>query len=117
MQLIGDGMVEFASRKDGQLVSEALMTLSADGNSRTVDAVECSPNGLATRSTATHRRVGAAPAGAHAISGKWVMDRLANASDEQMTISFKQDGDQIGMSTPDGYSYAAALGGAGSSSR
>jgi hypothetical protein len=112
VQLIGDRMLKFASRKDGQLVGETLMTLSADGTSRTIEGVEYAPNGIVTRSTATHRRVGPAAAGAHPLSGKWVMDRLASASDEQMLISFKAEGDQLRMSTPDGYSYAASFGGA-----
>lgn len=112
VQVVSDRMVKFASRKDGQLVSEGLMTVSADGNSRTIESVSYAPNGIVTRSTAHQKRVGQAPAGAHAISGKWLMDRLASASDEQMLVTYALDGNVLKLSTPDGYSYAAPLGGA-----
>jgi hypothetical protein len=111
VQVISDRIVKFASRKDGQLLGETLMTVSADGNSRTVEAVSYAPNGIVTRSTAQHRRVGPAPAGAHAISGKWLMERLNSASDEQMLFTYAMDGNTLKLSTPDGYSYAAQVGG------
>jgi hypothetical protein len=112
VQIVSDRAVKFASRKSGTLVGESLVTVSADGNTRTVDAAEYAPNGIVTRFSSTHRRVGAAPAGAHVSSGKWLMDRINSASDEQMLITFKVDGDKVNMSTPDGYSYAAQFGGA-----
>lgn len=112
VQIISDRMVKFAARKDGKLVSESLVTLAADGNSRTIESVDYAPNGIVTRATAQHKRVGAAPAGAHAISGKWLMDRLASASDEQMTFTYAMEGDTLKLSTPDGYSFAAMVGGA-----
>jgi hypothetical protein len=112
VQVVSDRVIKFASRKDKQLTGEALMTIAPDGNSRVVENVSYAPNGVVTRSTSTHRRVGAAPAGAHAISGKWVMERLNSASDEQMLLTFKAEGEQLHMTTPDGYSYVAQFGGA-----
>lgn len=112
VQVISDRMVKFASRKDGQLLGETLMTVSADGNSRTVEAVSYAPNGIVTRSVAQHKRVGPAPAGAHVISGKWLMERLNSASDEQMLFTYAMEGDTLKLSTPDGYSYSAPVGGA-----
>ncbi|UUR07150.1 hypothetical protein [Sphingomonas glaciei] len=112
VQIINDRSVKFASRKAGTLVGESLVTISADGNTRTVEAADYAPNGIVTRYSTTQRRVGAAPAGAHQASGKWLMDRINSASDEQMLMTFKVDGDKLNMSTPDGYSYAAQFGGA-----
>ena len=111
VQVLNDRMAKLAWRKSGQLLGEALVTVSADGTTRTVEGMEYAPNGIVTRYTTTQRRVGPIPAGAHMSSGKWVMDRLNNASDEQMLVTFKADGDKLSMTTPDGYSYAARFGG------
>jgi hypothetical protein len=87
------------------------VTADDDGSSRTIEAVEYAPNGMVSRVTAKHRRVGPAPAGAHAVSGQWQMERLANIDEPLRTITFKGEGDQLSMTTPDGYSYKASFGG------
>jgi hypothetical protein len=112
VQVISDSIVKFASRRDGQLISEGLMTVSADGKSRMIESVDYAPNGMVNRSAVQHRRVGPAPAGAHAISGKWVMERVASANDEQMLFTYALADNTLRLSTPDGYSYAAPIGGA-----
>src|SRR5207253_4050543 len=51
------------------------------------------------------------PAGSHAISGSWRMDKMENLSDNGLMWTFKTDGDMLTMSMPTGQSYTAKLNG------
>ena len=56
-------------------------------------------------------RAADAPAGAHAISGSWKMNKYNNVSDEGLTITYKLDGDTLHMTSPTGQSFDAKLDG------
>ena len=59
----------------------------------------------------TETRVADAPAGAHALSGSWKMDKYDNVSDEGTTVTYKLNGDTLHMTSPAGQSYDAKLDG------
>src|ERR1017187_2620397 len=48
------------------------------------------------------KRVGSAPAGMHAVSGSWVMDKAAKISDNGLTITYQQSADGLKVSAPTG---------------
>ena len=54
---------------------------------------------------------GAAPAGAHAVSGQWKIAKLANFNPESLTVTYKVEGDTLHYSSPSGYSFDAKIGG------
>lgn len=111
VQIVSDKVVKTANRKAGKLTAETLVTLSEDGQSRLVENTVYTPNGVVARSSATQRRVGPSAAGAHALSGEWVTEKVNQLDDALNLVTFKVDGDRVNMSTPDGYSYAATFGG------
>lgn len=111
VQAINDRTIKMASRKGGKLTGESLVTVAADGATRKVEWVEYSPNGTVSRGMDLHQRVGAAPTGAHLVSGKWQMAKLEQVDDSANLVTFKTAGDSVTMSTPDGYGYVARLGG------
>lgn len=68
-------------------------------------------NGSATISfEATAKRSGAAPAGVHATSGQWIIQKQSG-SDNALLTTYKTNGDQFTMTSPTGESYAAKFDG------
>lgn len=106
-----DRTVTRVSRKAGKETGRATMTALADGKSLTVDWRDSSTPGAAPISgEVIERRVAAAPAGAHAISGSWQADKVGSQSANASTVSYRLDGDRL---TTDfsGRSYTARIGG------
>jgi hypothetical protein len=86
--------------------------VSADGNTLTGSFVDTSSaTGTAGKGTFVETRVGAAPAGAHAISGQWKPSKLQDFNTEALTFTFKTEGDTLHMSSGTGQSYDAKFGG------
>ena len=91
---------------------ETKYSVSADGKTLTVSFTDSSiPNAKPVTGSYTETRVADAPAGAHAISGSWKMDKYNNVSDEGLTVTYKVDDDTLHMSSPTGASYDAKLDG------
>src|SRR5271165_4005966 len=72
--------IEITDKKDGKVTSMLTITVSADGSKHT--------------GKFTEKRVGPAPAGAHALSGSWMQDSMADMSAVARTVSLQ--------STPNG---------------
>jgi hypothetical protein len=67
--------------------------------------------GAATSFEAVAKRNGMAPAGAHATSGQWVVQK-ETGSDNGLLTTYKMNGDQFTMTSPTGETYTAKFDGA-----
>jgi hypothetical protein len=105
-----DHTVTQTMKKGDKVTNETKYEVSDDGKMLKVDFKDDSGSKTVSGS-ANETRVGAAPAGAHALSGSWKMDKYTDVSDEGTTVTFKLDGDTLHMSTPTGLSYDAKIGG------
>jgi hypothetical protein len=112
VKVIDDHTVQRTAKKGGRQVGETKMTVSGDGNTLTGSFTDTSvANAPPGKGEFTETRVGPAPTGAHAVSGQWKPAKLANFNAEQLTTTYKLDGDTLHMTSPSGYSYDAKLGG------
>jgi hypothetical protein len=104
-----DKTIEIHSKKGGKEVSSMTMSVSADGNTLTRKFHDATVNPpVDGASTAT--RAGPAPAGAHAASGQWTPNKVADYSDEALNATYKIEGTKVTWSGS-GQSYTAELGG------
>jgi hypothetical protein len=107
-----DHNVTRTGKKGGTVTNEAKYSVSSDGKTLTINFTDSSvPNAKPVTGNYTETRVADAPAGAHAISGSWKLDKYNNISEEGLTVTFKVDGDTVHMSAPTGVSYDAKLDG------
>jgi hypothetical protein len=105
-----DHNVTETAKKGDKVTSETKYSVSADGKTLTIHFKDTSGDKPVTGSL-TETRAGDAPAGAHALSGSWKIDRYDNVSDEGTTVTYKLDGDTLHMSSPTGQSFDAKLDG------
>ena len=110
VRAVDDKTVEFKRMKGGKEVSSSAQSVSSDGKVLTTRFKDMTTPGQTIEGTATAQRVGAAPAGAHAISGQWKEDKIADYSEEALNLSFQVAGDIVTMNSQ-GQSYTAVLGG------
>jgi len=107
-----DHNVTRSSKKGGRDTGQTKDSVSADGKTLTVSFTDSStPNAKPVTGSFTETRVADAPAGAHAISGSWKLDKYTNVSQEGLTVTYKLDGDTLHMTTPAGQSFDAKLDG------
>jgi len=105
-----DHNVTQTMKKGDKVTSETKYNVSDDGKTLKIDFKDDS-GAKTVKGSLTETRVGEAPAGAHAVSGSWKVDKYDNVSDEGTTVTFKLDGDTLHMSSPAGQSYDAKIGG------
>lgn len=104
--------ISAVTRKGGQLDYEQTRTVSADGKTLTVKSTGHPVNGSAATSFVTiAKRSGKAPAGVHAASGQWVIQKQSG-SDNGLLTTYKMNGDQFTMTSPTGEAYTAKFDGA-----
>lgn len=103
--------VRYTRKKGGQVVGESSDSVSADGKSITTEFKGYPPKGAPVTGKYTQVRVTAGPAGSHAISGGWRMDKVENVSDNGLTFSYKGTADGMTMTSPTGESYDAKFDG------
>jgi len=107
-----DHNVTQTSKKGDQVVGTTKYSVSADGKTLTISFTDSSvPNAKPVTGSLTETRSADAPAGAHALSGSWKMNKYTNVSDEGLTVTYKLDGDTLHLTTPGGISYDAKLDG------
>jgi len=107
-----DHSVTRTNQKGGKTTGTTKYSVSSDGKTLTISFNDSSvPNAKPVTGNYTETRVADAPAGAHAISGSWKLDKYNNVSDEGLTVSYKLEGDTLHMSSPAGQSYDAKLDG------
>jgi hypothetical protein len=101
-----------AVRKGGAAVGTTVFTVSADGKTLTRNFTDTSIKGAKpVTGTSTLERIGEAPAGAHALSGKWNRGKFENYSEEALTSTDASPADSLKMTGADGTSFDAKLDG------
>ena len=104
--------ISIATKKGGQADYEQTRTVSADGKTLTVKSTGHPVNGSASISfEASAKRSGVAPAGVHATSGQWIIQKQTG-SDNALLTTYKTNGDQFTMTSPTGETYTAKFDGA-----
>jgi hypothetical protein len=112
IKVIDDSTIEETDKKDGKTVTVSTTKVSADGKTATFDVSDSSnSSGAPVRIKGEAARVGEAPAGAHAISGRWRTTRFDNISDNGLLVTYALSGATLKMTQPTGQSYSAPLDG------
>ena len=111
LRIVDDHHVEEIRKKDGTVVGTAKVAISPDGNSMTVHWTDSSQPGSEPQTgTLSAKRIAAAPAGAHLVSGLWLEEK-EKTSEDQEQWTFNVHGGEITMTEPDGQTYTAKLDG------
>jgi hypothetical protein len=109
---VDDKTVKFVRRKGDKEAGNNSLTVSADGKTMTNKYTTLNnANGKPTSGETILTRVGEPAAGAHAMSGKWTVDKIGNISPEALTVTYKVDGDVLTSTAATGESYLAKLDG------
>jgi hypothetical protein len=104
--------VEIVTKKDGKLVGKERDVVSEDGNQFTTDySGRNSPDSPEMSAKGVLTRVAKGPAGAHALSGSWRVEKATDLSDSISTVTYKGTENGLEMSQPNGTSYAAKFDG------
>jgi hypothetical protein len=112
IKVIDDNTVEETDKKGGKTVTVSTTTVSADGKSATFDVSDSSnSNGAPVLQKGELVRVGKAPPGAHAISGRWRATKFDNISDNGLLVTYALSGSTLKMTQQTGQSYSAPLDG------
>jgi hypothetical protein len=110
VKAVDDKTIEIHRQKGGKEVSSVTSTVSADGNMLTHKFKDLTTPGQTIEGTQTEKRVGAAPAGAHAISGQWKVDQVPEYSEDARNLTYSVAGNSVTMSSA-GQTYTAELDG------
>jgi hypothetical protein len=106
-----DHTIAETTKKNGKIVFEQTRTVSGDGKTLTVHTVDHPKDSDKTLTFDTKaKRDGMPHPGVHATSGRWVIEQQKGSEDAMLT-TYKVDGDQITMTSPDGETYTATFGG------
>jgi len=112
IKVVDDRTIEETEKKDGKTVITSKTTVSPDGKTAMFEFSDRSnTNGDPVTGSGESVRVAAGPAGSHAISGSWRVEKLNNLSENGLLVTYKVDGDMLSMSSPTGQSYMAKLDG------
>ena len=111
--VVNDHEIKETDKKGGKVVGTSTVTVSPDGKMATVEFSDQSDTngGPPVKGKGTSTLVEKGPAGSHAISGSWRMDKMEQLSDNGLMWTFKTEGDMLTMSMPTGQSYTAKLNG------
>lgn len=110
VKIVDDQHIEFASQKGGKDTFQSHDVLSNNNDTLTMTWTDSSGT-APVNGTTVFKRVGKAPAGAHAYSGSWRVEKLEGMSNSGLEVTYKGAGDILSMSTPTGQSYEAKLDG------
>ena len=108
---LDDHTVEVISKKGGKIVGTTKDTASADGKTLTSEWSFISENGQKGNGKTVSTRVAASPEGAHRVSGSWQPQKMDEASESIMLVTYKATDDGLSMSDPTGDSYEAKFDG------
>ncbi len=112
VRVADDRTVEYTNKKNGKTVGTGRSSVSADGNSLSFEFTDSSAtNADPVTGKGSSTRVSKGPAGAHAISGSWHVEKMESVSENGLIITFKTVGDSLTMSTPTGQGYTAKMDG------
>jgi hypothetical protein len=97
---INDKIVHFIRKKAGKVVGESTYTVSADGNTLSLEFKDLSPEGQPTTGKIIFTRAAQKPQGAHAISDSWRTAKLEKVSDQGLTMTLRSTADGMSMDLP-----------------
>ena len=80
VKVVSPTTVEYTEKVGGKVISTSTDTVSADGNRLTTTFTNYSGE-QQFKGTATSKRVGPAPTGAHAVSGAWMQDSVPEVTE------------------------------------
>lgn len=109
VRVVNPKTVEISQRLGGKLAGVDTIQVSADGNTLTGKFTGYQGAQPVTGEY-SEKRVGPAPAGAHALSGSWLQDQMSGANDALRTVAYQMTADQFSMQA-NGQSYAAKFDG------
>jgi hypothetical protein len=109
VKIVDAKTVEITNKLAGKTIGKITVTISTDGSTLTGKFTDYSGTKPAT-ATYTEKRVAAAPPGAHAMSGSWQPEQLADANEALRTTTYKMGGDHFSMEW-NGQSYDAKFDG------
>jgi hypothetical protein len=96
----------------GKVINTSTFTVAPDGKTALLAFTDTSaPDGKPTTGEVKQKRVAAATAGAHAVSGSWQTTGYGKFSDSGLTATYALVGDTLTMKSGNGYHFSAKLGG------
>jgi hypothetical protein len=112
VKAVDDRNVEMTQKRGGKVIGTEKDSISADGNTLTVNWTDSGQASGGTQSgTFMMTRVKAGPAGANLISGSWRAEKLEQSTESGLLWTFKISNNEVMMTTPTGQSYTAKLDG------
>jgi hypothetical protein len=109
VRILSPNSLEIANRRAGKLTATVSYSVSDGGAMLAVKFTDYT-GAQPYSGSFTKKRVGAAPAGAHATSGAWQMDKLSEMADVGRTITYAMTADSFKMNW-NGQSYDAKFDG------
>ncbi|HEY0767438.1 MAG TPA: hypothetical protein VGD47_05745 [Steroidobacteraceae bacterium] len=109
VKIVDATTVERTNKLAGKVTGKGTFKVSADGSTlseKFTDYTGAKPAIAAF----TEKRVGAAPAGAHAASGSWQQEGMSEGNDAWTTVTYEMKGDHFSMHA-NGQSYEAKFDG------
>ena len=100
VKVVNDKTVEFTDKKGGKVLSSSKATVSADGKMFTIESINYPEGKPPVPVTETFVRVAAGPAGSHAFSGSWRIQKLNIGPENTLMITYKSSSDGLAMSIP-----------------
>lgn len=110
IRAVDDHTVETTSKKGAKVSGTSKQTASEDGKTLVTEFTFVTEGGQSGNGKFSATRVGAAPAGAHKISGEWQPGKL-EGSENVFTVTYKATDDGLSMSDLTGDSYTAKFDG------
>lgn len=108
IQVVDAHTIKETDTKAGKVVATSTTTVAPDGKTAHFDYSDSSnTNGAPVTGSGEIKKVAAGPAGSHAISGSWVTSNLASMSDNATSLTYKEEGGKLSMTSPTGQSYEA----------
>jgi hypothetical protein len=108
VKVVDSKTVEFTNKKAGKVVSRAKDAVSADGQTLAVDFTDYPvASSQPVTGKVDYKRVAGGPAGAHAISGSWRVQKVADISENALSATIKTTANGQEYSTSIGESYEA----------
>lgn len=112
IKVVDDRTIEETDKKNGKTVATSKTTVSPDGNTLTFEFTDSSAtNADPVTGKGQETRVAGGPAGSHAISGSWRVEKIENLSENALLFTYKVEGDTLSMTNLTGQAYTAKLDG------
>lgn len=110
IKVVTDHTIQRTYKKDGNVVSESTIAVSADGKTATNEFNNNNGSDHAAGNVVLKRVAKGAP-GSNAVAGSWRLDHVASASGNVFDPTYKVEGKTVTSTDAGGDSYTANLGG------